>query len=85
MLFPVRFSIQIDSIIFRRPSGNPKEDIRDHLHQVKLNQKRDLEFMLEVFATENNSLDCIMRNKHKEIERIKSIIDNSKQDLYKVS
>lgn len=85
MLFPVIFSIQTYSIIFRRPSGNPKEDVRDHLHQVKLNQKRDLEFMLEVFATENNSLYRIMRNKHEEIERIKSNIDNSKQDLYEVS
>ncbi|KAG8196659.1 hypothetical protein JTE90_006569 [Oedothorax gibbosus] len=69
-------------IVAWRPSGNPNEDIRDHLHQLKLNQKKSLEFALQVLVTENSSLEQMIKKNHKEVIEIKSKIDASKQDLY---
>lgn len=68
----------------RRPSGAPEEDIRDHLHQLKLKHKKCLEFTLQTFTRQNEALALIMEEKHQEILSIKGNIDIASRDIKNV-
>ncbi|XP_055925696.1 polyamine-modulated factor 1-like [Argiope bruennichi] len=64
-----------------RPSGNPENDIRDHVHHQKLKHKKCLEFVLETYVVENNKLEQIVEQNHAEIMKLKKEIDNDNQEV----
>ncbi|KAG8190840.1 hypothetical protein JTE90_028337 [Oedothorax gibbosus] len=64
-----------DDVEAWRPSGNPSEDMRDHLYQMKLKHKRCLEFTLQTMALQNKELEKMVEERHTDILAIKDRID----------
>ncbi|CAL1264851.1 unnamed protein product [Larinioides sclopetarius] len=64
-----------------RPSGNPEDDIRDHIYDQKLKQKRYLEFILETLKVENNMLETTLEENHAQILKLKEECDADNQEV----
>ncbi|GBM90590.1 hypothetical protein AVEN_66729-1 [Araneus ventricosus] len=64
-----------------RPSGNPENDIREHIYHQKQKQKRYLEFVLEALKAENNMLETTVEENHAEILKLKEEFDINNQEV----
>ncbi|GFQ93671.1 uncharacterized protein TNCT_611521, partial [Trichonephila clavata] len=64
-----------------RPTGNPEEDTRDHIYQLKQGHKKCLEFALETIVAENELLEKAVRQKHADILELKKEVDTSYQEI----
>ena len=74
-----RKSLVFDDFTFRRPSGNPEEDLRDHIYPLKLKQKEDLKAVLTKLQLSNEELLNEASINHAEILHTKECND----DLFK--
>lgn len=69
----------------RRPSGEPEEDLRDHIYPLKLKLKEDLQTVLTKLQLSNEELINEASVNHGEILHLKKTNDDLHQEFSDVS
>lgn len=71
-------NMQIHFEFFRRPSGNPRKDLCDHVMQVKLAYKTQITSMLEKLEEENEKLTSdVLQKREKLVDTEKQLVENT--------